>query len=108
MKRGTARRPWHVTGGRQPDAHDRGEQQCTDVRVQGDGPIPLRDRSGERGQLAGVGPRADPQADRKTMLPRSGPEAGTTKEVAWSEKDRLTWAESVTVATPAHPPRARL
>ena len=58
--------------------------------------------------LPGVGPRADPQADRKTMLPRSGPEAGTTKEVAWSEKDRLTWAESVTVATPAHPPRARL
>ena len=36
-------------------------------------------------------------------LLRSGPEAGTTKEAAWSEKDRLTWAESVTMATSAHP-----
>ena len=38
---------------------------------------------------------------RKTVLLRNGPEAGTTREAAWSEKDRLTWAESV--ATPAHP-----
>ena len=40
---------------------------------------------------------------RKTQLVQSGPDAGKTKEVAWTEKDRLTWAESVTVATPAHP-----
>jgi len=39
----------------------------------------------------------------KTVELRSGPDAGRTKEVAWTEKDRLTWAESVTVATPAHP-----
>ena len=39
----------------------------------------------------------------RVVLLRSGPDAGTTKEVAWSEQDRLTWAESVTVATSAHP-----
>ena len=45
---------------------------------------------------------------RKLRVMQKGPDTSTTKEVAWSEKDRLTWAESVTVATPAHPPRARL
>ncbi len=40
---------------------------------------------------------------RRTMPLRSGPAAGTAKEVAWTEQDRLIWAESVTVATPAHP-----
>ena len=40
---------------------------------------------------------------RKLRVMQKGPDTSTTKEVAWSEKDRLTWAESVTVATPAHP-----
>ena len=40
---------------------------------------------------------------RTTRMVRSGPHAGTTRDVAWTEKDRLTWAESVTVATTAHP-----
>ena len=40
---------------------------------------------------------------RTIRMVRSGPRAGTTREVAWTEKDRLTWAESVTIATTAHP-----
>ncbi len=40
---------------------------------------------------------------RSAVLLRSGPEAGTTKEVARSPECRLTWAASGTVATPAHP-----
>ena len=39
---------------------------------------------------------------RTTRMARSGPHAGTTREVAWTEKDRLTWAESVTAATTSH------
>ncbi len=33
----------------------------------------------------------------------SGPEADATKEGAWTDKDRPTWAESVTEATPVPP-----
>ena len=40
---------------------------------------------------------------KKPVVLKDGPEAGPTKDVAWTDKDRLTWAESVTVATPAHP-----
>ena len=40
---------------------------------------------------------------RKTRLVQRGPDAGTTKEVAWTDEDRLTWAEPVTVVTPTHP-----
>ena len=40
---------------------------------------------------------------RRTVVLSSGPDACKTKEAAWTDKDRLTWAESVTVATPAHP-----
>ena len=40
---------------------------------------------------------------RKTVVVPSGLEAGQTKGVPWTDKDRLTWAESVTVATPTHP-----
>ena len=35
----------------------------------------------------------------KTRMVQNGPDAGTTKEVAWTVEDRLTWAESVTVVT---------
>ncbi len=37
---------------------------------------------------------------RKTEV---DPKTGETREKPWDEKDRLTWAESVTVATAAHP-----
>ena len=42
------------------------------------------------------------EATKRRVVP-AGPRAGETEEVAWTDKDRLTWAESVTVATPAHP-----
>jgi putative transposase len=40
---------------------------------------------------------------RKTAVIRRGPKAGQTREVPWSNQDLLTWAESVTVPTRAHP-----
>ena len=42
-------------------------------------------------------------AATQTAVVQTGSHAGKTQEVAWSDKDRLTWAESVTVATPLHP-----
>ena len=50
-------------------------------------------------------PRSSPGVfeAKKPVVLKDGPEAGPTKDVAWTDKDRLTWAESVTVATPAHP-----
>ena len=40
---------------------------------------------------------------RKTPLVQGGPDAGKPQEDAWTEKERLTWAESVTISTPSHP-----
>ena len=40
---------------------------------------------------------------RKTEVVREGPHAGTTREVPWTDQDRLSWAESVTIPTAAHP-----
>ena len=40
---------------------------------------------------------------RKEELVRKGPDAGKTREVPWTGKDRLSWAESVTIPTEAHP-----
>ena len=42
------------------------------------------------------------EATKPVVLHR-GPHAGETEGVPWTDKDRLTWAESVTVSTPAHP-----
>ena len=40
---------------------------------------------------------------RKTEVVRQRPDAGKTREVPWTDKDRLSWAESVTIPTAAHP-----
>ncbi len=40
---------------------------------------------------------------RTTREARNGPDSGNTREIAWTEKVPLTWAESVTVPTAAHP-----
>ena len=39
----------------------------------------------------------------KPEVVRRGPDTGRYKDAPWTNQDRLTWAESVTVATAAHP-----
>jgi hypothetical protein len=41
--------------------------------------------------------------ERRTEVIRRGPKAGQTRERPWSNRELLTWAESVTVRTRAHP-----